>query len=165
MSDEFATTRVTGITEAYEEGLRGFLELTKDQCFMVIAPIYIEGQPELCVQIIPGEAEKDESGDSLQDGGSLSRNLRVTVVVWKRLLTDRFKHSENILKDGKNLLDLFEKIRYLFSMTTLGGLLSEPVKFSSETATSWADEKLGVVRHDIVFSNRFRITLPTKATL
>jgi len=162
---EVAPYTVTAIANAYVNGLRENLDLTKDQCYMLVSPAYIDGQPELAVQVIPGSINKDEGGDSFQDGGALSRDISMTVVVWKRLLTDRYRHSENLIKDGANLLDLFEKIRTLFSLTTLGGYLSEPVKFVSETDTSWSDEELGVVRRDIIFSNVYKVTLPTSATL
>lgn len=145
--------------------LRRYMKLSDQECYKSVNAAYIEGQNETVLQVVPGGASTQGGGDGYQDGGSLARTLSITVTIWRRMKLDVHHQSQAVLEqEGTGMLDLCETIRAVFSMTNLAGLVDEPIRYVSETATSWYDIESGVVRRDIALSATWAVDLPTTAT-
>jgi len=166
MNEAGEAYRLREIMDAYVAALRNRMSLEVTECYVSIAPAYIEGQQRTVLQVSLGAGFTTGGGDGYQEGGGLVRDFKVTITVWRRMKIDRHGASEHVLiSEAENMIDIFDQIRDIFSMTVLGGLVDEPVHYDSETTTSWYDADKGILRRDITFSNVFALELPRTASL
>lgn len=155
------------IVEAMVAGIRDKLELKTTECYPILAPMYVEGQAKRVVQVIPGGVNPSGSAPrGGQTGGNLQRRQAITLTIWWRLKIDRHMQSVQLLiKESEGFLDFANTVREIFDMTTLGGLLTEPMYYDGETGTSWADMDKGICRRDINLSGMWACRRPEVATL
>ncbi len=161
-----AETTNKQIIKACVFGIRNRLGLAKAQCYPILAPIYVEGQDQRVVQVCPREVNPSEAPDGGQTGGWLYRRMAIQMTSWYRLKLDQHQHSEIMLTEASDgFLDWINSIREVFDETTLGGLLTERMRYVGESATSWHDIDAGVARRDINFHVLWAQTLPIAITL
>lgn len=157
----------------FRNGLIFKLNLDPTQCQIAskktFDPLWV-GKP--FYQVVPGESRPAGQGDGAQDGGSLIRVMPVTVTYTNQLNLDQYSASaETLVRLNDGSLQEFEDIRQVFAYTFFGTadgsscLLMEPVRISSESETSWADQESGVYERDFRFSCMYGLTLPSGVTL
>ncbi len=161
-----AETTNKEIIKACVNGIRKKLDLTKDQCYPILAPIYVEGQEQRVVQVCPREVAPTDSPDGGQTGGFLYRRMSIQMTTWYRLKLDQHQHSEILLLEAsEGFMDFVNSILEVFKETTLGGLLTERMRYIGESATVWHDIDAGVARRDINFHVLWAEALPIAITL
>ena len=140
--------------------------LDASTCYKIAVPMFVEGQGRLVMQVAMGTVQREGGGRGAQEGGSLVRSSTVTFNVWRRSKVERFGHSEHVIaEETTGMLSLIESVWNLFSMTTLGGVLAEPMEYDSETESNWYDIDKGVMRRDLSLSVVWAVNRPTQATI
>lgn len=161
-----AETTNNQIIKACVNGIRNILSLSASQCYPILAPIYVEGQEQRVVQVVPRDVAPTDAPDGGQTGGWLYRRMSIQITAWYRLKLDQHQHSEVMLtKESEGFLDFINSIREIFDETTLGGLLTERMRYIGESATVWHDIDAGVARRDINFQALWAQTIPLAVTL
>lgn len=154
------------------------LSLDASQVFPAIAPDYDPiWKGDTIIEAIVGAASTDGGGEGAQDGGALLRKFSITLWVFYRCKLDQYSHSEMLLIEaGKGLLEIFEAIRGIFGLTcfpttaTPAGLdsdylLYKPLKWASESETTWEDFDIKVARRSMTFNASYTVDVPTEPTL
>lgn len=154
------------IAQAMVNGIRNKLGMTKDQCYLSIAPMFIDGQNPEVLQVCTGSAQKYGGGDGAQQGGAILTKCFYTLTYWYKLKLDMHGRSEQVLIEGAdNVLTMFAKLRTIFAQTNLGMTLYEMVLWEGETATNWYDIDEGVLRRDMTLSAPYGYDTPSFQTL
>ena len=147
------------------------LGLSAVTCYSSAASAYIDGQPPFVLQVCPGGVGKAEGGDGGQEGGVLFRRQSFIVALFQTALSDMPGRTEDaLIRTGQSILDKMETIRQAFEFTCLGnslrvgdfgGLLYEPMRFESESLTTWAEADVSVLTRQIVFSGKWGVIQPS----
>lgn len=148
------------------KGLEKKLGLTEVQCYRVAQAMPVEGMVHRTVQVAIGGGKPDGAGDGGQWGGGLVRSVNVKITLWNRSYLDERGHTQEALQEAADGLDDFlESIRAALAMTTLGGLLIEPMRWKGETDPELYDQEMGWLRQDLTYEAVCGEALPVSATL
>jgi hypothetical protein len=142
------------ICQRFVDALKFKLSWTDAQVFIAAAADgAAQGLPPENIQVVPGSVGvASAAGDQDGDRGIYLR-LTVDLVLFQTLNVDMPDRSSEIIKaEGYGMLDLVERIREIFVMTYLGGIVLEKVKFEGETATVWIDPDAGKTMRTLTYS-------------
>lgn len=155
------------IVAAVTLGVQRKLAMTSAQVYPAVIADYIEGSNPLTVQVVPSDETPESGGVGYQEGGgALQRRMIVTLAAWKQLNEDQYRQSEELLEaEAYGAKDFQETLRFMFSMTTLGGLCLEPVRWEGASAAKWHDWERGIIYFDARISACWAIELPTSLTI
>jgi hypothetical protein len=154
------------IVRRFVNGIRRKMDLNEVECYESVQAAYIEGQVDRVIQVVPGSVTQEESPSGGQTGGGIQRRFFIQLSIWYRLKTDMHGHSANALTEAaEGFMDYCESIRDIFSLTVLGGLVLEPIRWENETQTVWYDLDNGILRRDVNYSATYREVLPTTITM
>lgn len=151
-----------------KNGLIRKLNLSQSQVFISVSEAWDSAWSEpITVLIIPGAASQDGKGAGDQEGGLLFRRQQIKFVTFYRVHLDQYSASEiELTAATTGLLDFFEAVRGVFAYTYFGNAdgtnctLTDPMRWESESQTTWIDQALGIVRRDLVYSVLYSIYLP-----
>lgn len=155
------------IVQYLVDGLRTALNMNEANLYPVVAEAWIEGMEPLTVQVKPGGETPDGPGSGAWEGGGAQlKRMRVTFHIYKRLNTDEFKRSEQILtEESSGLLDFHKRLWDCLKLTDLGGLTYEILKWEGRTEASWVDKTAGWVQSSVAWSMPYADALGTTQTL
>lgn len=158
----------TQIVEAMRNGIIRYLNANSSQTTISVAKLIDANWVNWpFYEVVPGAVRPDGRGRGAQQGGSLIRIQQMSVYVFTKLNLDQYSFSEGQLTNPAiGELELFEKLRQLFSYTFLGDedgtncLLSEPMWFESEGATQFESQDTGLVSRQFTWSVQYSIPQP-----
>lgn len=152
--------------ERMVEGVRHILDMGEADCYPSVSAEYIEGQNLQTIQIIPGSMSQDTTEEGGQMGGSTHCRMTIDLAYWLRLHTDMHDPSENALIDAADgVLDTMTKLRNGFALTTLGGILLEPLRWENESDTTMMDADKSIFLRKMTFSGCWREANKSTITL
>jgi hypothetical protein len=148
------------------QGLSKKLNLTEDQCYPVVAPYEIDGMPLDVLQVSYANDAAEGPGEGNQEGGALTRTGDIELTYWHRVNLDQHQWSaEALTEQSVGVMDFMEGVRQVLAVTNLGGLLTEQIRYVSQTPTIAVDMDRGVFRRSMNIRCTWSVALPNAATL
>jgi hypothetical protein len=150
------------ILKSIRNGIRNRLGLGENECYITAVMVYVKGQGDMVIQIVPSDVSPEMS----QEGGALLRKMNIILAFWYRLKIDQHQiHEQQLVQNQKGLSAFVERVRYLLSMTTLGGATLGTIWFTGKSQPQIYDEDEGIVLETMNYSAVYAENLPQYVTL
>ncbi len=166
MADSIAPRK---IAELCAKGLQVKLNLNATQVYVIATGGYVEGMSAsapAAIQVVPGAQQPYGPGEGAQIGEGLLRQTVVTLWVWWNMRMDMHQMNQQaLIQQSTGLLDYIEKVRGVFALTNLGGVLCEAMRWSGTSPVAVFDEEKGILYATISYRCPFGEAMPSAVTL
>jgi hypothetical protein len=150
-------------------GLRNKMSLDTSAVYIASEAIVPPNGDGPTIQVINGSASPEGEGAGGQWGGSLIRRMQLILAVWLTFKTDEFERQEDMItSNADGMLNLCGQIKNIFDLTTLGGILLEPIEWegaSNNSIVGSPDESPVFIKREIYYSCVYAETRSRTVTL